>query len=401
MADALGFVERCALFTRLGANGVRQVEVRGLVAAAFTHRDSRSGDPDLHTHVAVANKVQTLEGRWLSIDGRILFKANVAASETYNTALEKHLHDALGLRFTERPNPDPRKRPIREIVGVDPALNTRWSARRASIEIRRGELATQFQSAHGRPPTAVEALRLAQQATLETRDAKHRPRSLAEQRATWHTEAVEVLGSPRRLGRHDHRRAASPNRARADCQPGLAGWVAGRVLEAMEQTRAVWQIWHVRAEAQRQIRSAAIPIEQVETVVDQLVSHVLNTRSVRLGQAEDQIDEPATLRRSDGTSVYIVAGADLYTSRRVLAAEQQLVELAGRTDGRRVTEAAVSVALLEAAANGLTLNAGQAALVRAMATSGARLQLAIAPAGPARQPPCTCWRERGPTVAGR
>jgi TrwC relaxase len=54
------------------------------VATAFTHRDSRAGDPDLHTHVAVANKVQTLDGRWLSIDGRVLFKANVAASETYD-----------------------------------------------------------------------------------------------------------------------------------------------------------------------------------------------------------------------------------------------------------------------------------------------------------------------------
>jgi conjugative relaxase-like TrwC/TraI family protein len=80
--DALTFIERHALFTRQGRNGVRQVNVRGLVAAAFTHRDSRAGDPDLHTHVAVANKVQTLDGRWLSIDGRVLFKATVAASET-------------------------------------------------------------------------------------------------------------------------------------------------------------------------------------------------------------------------------------------------------------------------------------------------------------------------------
>jgi conjugative relaxase-like TrwC/TraI family protein len=86
--DALSFIERHALFTRQGMNGVRQVDVRGLVAAAFTHRDSRAGDPDLHTHVAIANKVQTLDGRWLSIDGRVLFKATVAASETYNTALE-------------------------------------------------------------------------------------------------------------------------------------------------------------------------------------------------------------------------------------------------------------------------------------------------------------------------
>jgi hypothetical protein len=79
--DALSFIERHALFTRQGTNGVRQVNVTGLVAAAFTHRDSRAGDPDLHTHVAVANKVQTLDGRWLSIDGRVLFKAKVAASD--------------------------------------------------------------------------------------------------------------------------------------------------------------------------------------------------------------------------------------------------------------------------------------------------------------------------------
>jgi hypothetical protein len=80
--DALNFIEHHALFTRQGRNGVRQVNVTGLVAAAFTHRDSRAGDPDLHTHVAVANKVQTLDGRWLSIDGRVIFKATVAASET-------------------------------------------------------------------------------------------------------------------------------------------------------------------------------------------------------------------------------------------------------------------------------------------------------------------------------
>src|SRR5215218_4722870 len=32
----------------------------------------------------------------LSIDGRVLFKANVAVSETYNTALEQHLRDSFG-----------------------------------------------------------------------------------------------------------------------------------------------------------------------------------------------------------------------------------------------------------------------------------------------------------------
>jgi TrwC relaxase len=66
--DALAFIEKHALFTRTGPQGIRQVNVRDLVAAAFTHRDSRAGDPDLHTHVAVANKVQTLQGWGVSRD---------------------------------------------------------------------------------------------------------------------------------------------------------------------------------------------------------------------------------------------------------------------------------------------------------------------------------------------
>ena len=109
--DALAFLETHALYTREGARGVRQVDVTGLVATAFTHRDSRAGDPDLHTHVAVANKVQTRSGKWLAIDGRVLFKANVTASETYNTALEKHLRTRLGapspLDWSSRSDPAP------------------------------------------------------------------------------------------------------------------------------------------------------------------------------------------------------------------------------------------------------------------------------------------------------
>jgi conjugative relaxase-like TrwC/TraI family protein len=284
IADALRIIEQHALYTRTGTNGVRQVEVRGIVAAAFTHRDSRAGDPDLHTHVAVANKVQTHDGRWLSIDGRILFKATVAASETYNTALENHLRTSLGVRFAERPNPDPRLRPVREIVGIDPALNARWSARRADIEIRRGELAADFQRVHGRPPTPVESLKLAQQATLETRDAKHEPRTLTEQRQAWLTQAGEVLGGPQAV-QHMVHAALHPDPVTGTLVN--ARWVkdaAGRVLAAMEERRSTWQIWHVRAEAQRQVRAVEFKAEQCERLVDLLVDEVLGNRSVSLAR---------------------------------------------------------------------------------------------------------------------
>src|SRR4249920_216669 len=295
--DALAFIEKHALFTRTGPQGIRQVNVRGLVATAFTHRDSRAGDPDLHTHVAVANKVETLDGRWLSIDGRVLFKANVAASETYNTALEQHLRETLGVRFAERPGTDPAKRPIREIVGVDPRLNQRWSTRRAHIEIRRGELAIRFQDDHGRPPTPVEALHLAQQATLETRDAKHEPRSLADQRATWLSEAAAVLGSSEAVAAMV-RTALTPAAETAPIVDahGVAQ-TADQILTVMEASRSTWQMWHVRAEAQRQLRTIDLPTGHAAALVDLLIDEVLDHRCVALVAPDEHIEEPQPLRR--------------------------------------------------------------------------------------------------------
>jgi conjugative relaxase-like TrwC/TraI family protein len=402
--DALTFIEKHALFTRTGPHGIRQVNVRGLVATAFTHRDSRAEDPDLHTHVALANKVQTLDGRWLSIDGRVLFKANVAASETYNTALEQHLRETLGVRFAERPGTDPVKRPIREIVGVDPRLNQRWSTRRAHIEARRGELAIQFQDDHGRPPTPVEALHLAQQATLETRDAKHKPRSLTEQRATWLNEAAAVLGGVQAVASMVQMALAPPAETAPIADTRWIAQTASHITAVMEQGRSTWQMWHVRAEAQRHVRTIDTPAEHAAALVELLVDEVLDRRSVPLLAPADKIEDPEALRRVDGSSVYTVAGAALYTSTRILDAEQRLITTAGRRDGSAVDQVAVELALLEMAANGTALDSGQAALVRRTCSSGARVQLAIAPAGAgkttAMRALTLAWTQDGGQVLG-
>ena len=61
VADTLRWLEREAAVHPCRTRRRPPGRHPGLVAAAFTHRDSRAGDPDLHTHVAVSNKVQTLE----------------------------------------------------------------------------------------------------------------------------------------------------------------------------------------------------------------------------------------------------------------------------------------------------------------------------------------------------
>jgi DNA primase catalytic core len=383
VTDTLTWLEDHAAYTRVGRNGVAQVNVRGLIGAGFTHRDSRAGDPDLHTHVAISNKVHTLDGRWLALDGRPFYRNNVAASERYNTRLEAFLVDRLGIRFADRPDTELGKRPVREIVGVDGPLPRFWSSRRTAINVRRGLLSAQFQRDHGRPPTTVEAVALAQQANLETRQGKHEPRSYAQQRSAWRTEALAVLGGERPL--HDYvrtalrRRPATPSATR----PSDA-WVsetAARLVTVVAGVRATWQESHVRAEAERQVRAAGIELADLDGAVEALVRTALSPPlSMRLGSQHETI-APAALRRTDGASVYTVAGSALYTSSHVLSAEQAVLAAAARRDGRVTPASAVNVALLDSTANGVTLNPDQEHLVRELATSGARVQLALAPAG--------------------
>jgi hypothetical protein len=247
-------------------------------------------------------------------------------------------------------------------------------------------------------------LHLAQQATLETRDAKHEPRSLAEQRATWLNEATAVLDGAEAVASMVQTALVPHAEATRIVDARWVAQTAGRVLAAMEQSRSTWQMWHVRAEAQRQVRTIDVPTDHATALVDLLVDEVLDRRCIALAAPEDGIEEPEVLRRVDGSSVYTVAGAALYTSQRILDAEARLVAAAGRRDGASVESTAVDLALLEMAANGTALDAGQAALVRQMCTSGARLQLAIAPAGAgkttAMRALTLAWSQDGGQVVG-
>ena len=114
---------------------------------------------------------------------------------------------------------------------------------------------------------------------METRDAKHEPRSLTEQRSTWLNEAAAVLGGRGAVAAMVQT-ALTPTAETATIAD--SHWVAqtaDHILAVMENSRSTWQMWHVRAEAQRQIRTANVPVERASALVDLLVDEVLD-RSV-------------------------------------------------------------------------------------------------------------------------
>ncbi len=409
VADVLEWLQDHATFTRTGTNGVAQVDTEGLIAAAFTHRDSRAGDPDLHTHVAISNKVSHVDAngvrRWLALDGQPLHRVTVAASELYNTRLEAHMIDRANVRFVETSR-GRGKRPVREIEGMSSELMTRWSSRRAEIEARTAELSKKFQTEHGREPTNIEIIALAQQATLESREAKHEPRSLSEQRHTWRTQAVEVLGRSG-VGQMLADVLAGPNRNQPAPDAVDAKWIserAGELIATVSQTRSTWQRHHVRAEALRQARTHGLAhdVGLVDTLTDTALGEAFSIPHARVGDTE--LGEPAALRRRDGASVYTRHGVEVYTSGETLAAERRILAAVSREDGRRATGEDVDLALADSAARGRTLNPGQVALVSEMATCGRRVALALAPAGTGKTTAMAAlahaWRSSGGHVIG-
>lgn len=407
VTDALAFLEEHAAFSRTGTDGIAQVDTTGLIAAVFDHRDSRAGDPNLHTHVAVSNKVHTIGadgiGRWLALDGTPLYRATVAASELYNTRLEAHLSATVGVRFTE--STTAKARPVREIASIPVELLERWSSRRTAIEHRVGQLAKAFQSEHHREPTVIEMLALSQQATLETRHAKHEPRSLAEQRHTWHTEAVEILGSRPALAELITRATGHPI---AQPHPAMApDWVdeqAADIITTLAQTRSTWQINHVRAEAQRRMRYTGR--QHDPDGLDRLVRSALDTHSVTVTtHADTAMNEPSALRRRDGSSIYTRHDTTTYTSTALLAAERRILAATERAGGIVVDPASVEIGIKQQhAERGTRLNDAQAAMVTELATSGRRVQLALAPAGTGKTTAmaalAAAWTTTGGTVVG-
>ncbi|MGD0881294.1 MAG: MobF family relaxase [Acidimicrobiales bacterium] len=128
VADALGYLERNALRVRRGAGGERRIGAEGLVAASFQHRTSRAGDPQLHTHVLVANATLGEDGTWSAPDARLLYFHSRTAGFLYQAALRAGLSDALGVRF------GPVDKGMAELDGISDVLLKTFSTRRSEIE---------------------------------------------------------------------------------------------------------------------------------------------------------------------------------------------------------------------------------------------------------------------------
>jgi conjugative relaxase-like TrwC/TraI family protein len=95
LAEAVAYLDE-HLGARRGHGGVQHVSGQGVLAVGFDHRTSREGDPLLHTHLVIANRVQGPDGRWTALDGRDLYRHRLAADAIYRATYQRELVRTLG-----------------------------------------------------------------------------------------------------------------------------------------------------------------------------------------------------------------------------------------------------------------------------------------------------------------
>lgn len=375
VSAALDFLQDRALYTRTGAAGCRQETTRGAIAAGFHHWDSRAGDPNLHTHVVLANKVQGTDGRWRSLDSRALHHAVVAVSELYEAFFVDEMARRLPVRWGWRGR-GPRRSPAFELDGVDDELMVLFSRRSTQIDEAMTTAVTQFTAAHGRAPNRIEILKLRERATVSTRPAKE-IRPLGQLISRWRRRGSNHTGlTPEQLtARVVHNSHTRPLR-RCDVPVQVIDDLAGLVLDGVRERRSTWTRWNLAAETLRVTKPLIAATTGDRLAILDAVTDAALTRCISL-QAPQLFTATGRYARPDGTTVFERPDECAYTDTVILDAERELLDAAADT-----TAPTARVLTADLLIDGLrALAADQESAARHIAASARLVDVLVGPAG--------------------
>ncbi|WP_320536132.1 MobF family relaxase [Pseudarthrobacter sp. IC2-21] len=380
----LEWLEENVIHTRAGRNGVAHLGTQGAIAAAFDHWESRAGDPQLHTHTVIANRVQRTDGAWVTLDSRTLYKAAVAASEHYNGLLFDALRRNLGTDTDIREPATNTHNPTQQLTGVDDALIREFSNRSRLIDLEADRLVAEWTASHGTPPTATTTIKLRQQATLSTRTAKTETAvPLHQLSAHWKARAAAKGFEPRDVLANTIRRSRTAPFRTGDFTANWIDAVGSLTRERVAAKRATWNRWNLLAEAERVCADIRCHAPQDRKAMIDAVATAAESQSVPLNDYRYTVPADA---QPDFTfadhSVFDFHGARLYTDAATLANEDIVME-ARNDDGGPAVSATVAMNSLARYKHlsRFELHGDQRAAAAEVLLSGNRLDAVVGPAG--------------------
>ncbi|MGO4586553.1 MobF family relaxase [Arthrobacter sp. 2RAF6] len=381
----LDWLEEFVIHTRAGRNGVARIGTRGAIAAAFDHWESRSGDPQLHTHLVIANRVQrTTDGAWVTLDSRTLYKAAVAASEHYNGLLFDALQRNLGTDAEIREPAANTHNPGPQLTGVDGALIREFSHRSRLIDQETDRLVAEWTAIRGTPPTATTTIKLRQQATLSTRTPK--PDAIAplhELSAAWRARAIDKGFDPRLVLAATVRRSRTNPFRSTDFTAGWIDAVASLTRDRVAAKRATWNRWNLLAEAERVCAAIRCHTPEDRNALIDAVATAAEAQSLPLNDYRYSVpaDAQPDLRLGK-RSVFDFHGSRLYTDATTLACEETVMEARNDDGGPAMGAAVAFESLVGYKHHGkFGLHSDQRAAAAEVLVSGNRLDAVVGPAG--------------------
>jgi TrwC relaxase/AAA domain len=391
--QAVSWLDQHAAYTRTGHHSARTGEWRdgdGLVASLFLHHLSRDGDPQLHVHAAIWNRIQRADGaddKWRTLDSRSLHRQRLGVAPVADRILETGL-SALGYVMVPRADGNGA-----EIGGVGQDVMNLFSSRTVAVTGETDRLARDYQAVHGKPPSRRTLWLLHQQAGQNTRRTKAQGRrTLAGQTGATEPTAAQRLAAWQAQTLHQEMRALSAvheqvarfaaghaGRAPAVLDDAAKRTAARIAVAEVQKHHAVWSMAQLRFEVHR-----ALPVLPSGADGQAVVTEVAKLAvSGRAGAEVVQVTAPDItdvtglgVRASDGGSIYRPPNEERYCTLAHLDAEEEILAVAKRTVPQLVTGQAA-----RAAAGHAGLHGEQRDAVVTLLTAATAMTVLVAPAG--------------------
>jgi conjugative relaxase-like TrwC/TraI family protein len=410
---AVGWLDQHAAYTRTGHHSARTGEWRdggGLVASLFLHHLSRDGDPQLHVHVAIWNRIQRADGadpKWRTLDSRTLHNQRLGVAPVADRILETRL-TALGYAMVPRPDGNGA-----EIGGVPQDVMGLFSSRAVAVTGETDRLARDYEAVHGKPPSRRTLWLLHQQAGQNTRRTKAQARrtlagqtgatepTAAQRLAAWQAQTVhcELAALSAVHGQVTAFAAAHAAGAPAALDEAAKSAAVRIAVAEVQRHHAVWSMAQLRFEVHRAL-PVLLPGADGNAVVDEVARLAVSGRAgaevVQVTAADIADVTGLGVRASDGGSIYRPPHQERYCTLAHLDTEEQIL-----TAARRTMPQLISTEQARAAAAGTDLSAEQRDAVVTLLTAVTAATVLIAPAGAGKSHTMAAFARLWTTFTGR
>jgi hypothetical protein len=326
-----------------------------LVASLFLHHLSRDGDPQLHVHVAIWNRIQRGDGaddKWRTLDSRTLHSQRLGVAPVADRTLEGRL-TALGYVMVPRADGNGA-----EIGGVPQDVIDLFSSRAIAVTGETERLAREYQAVHGKPPSRRTLWLLHQQAGQRTRRTKAEARrtpagqtgatepSAAQRLAAWQAQTVH-----RELAALSavHEQVTQYAAARTGDAPAVlddaAKRTAARIAVAeVQKHHAVWSMAQLRFEVHRAL--PVLPAGSTGSAGQAVVDEV--TRLAVCGRAAIEVVQVTAPDITDVTGLGVRAsdGGSIYRPPNATAPSPAQPDCPDKADGRVASRASTAPATM-------------------------------------------------------